>query len=147
MTSTGGRRAAWTRRRSDWGHPLTIVVALALAAGFLVLAAPPIIRFAAFLFAGGVWRDLLGAALVSLFVGLALAVVVGSFDPPASRGAAAAPAADRSRGPLWFLVCILIAIGPAACILVALIASGALVDIIDWVGDRISEVRGVQSGS
>lgn len=146
MSSSGQRPSARSRRRAGWRHPLAIIIGLAILAGILALALPPIVRFAAFLFAGDVWRALTGVALISLLAGfLLVAVVGGASDRRRSPSDAGAIKEDRSRAPLWTLVWILLVLVPVACILVALIASGALLDIIEWVGDRISEIRGAQS--
>jgi hypothetical protein len=145
MSTASERTSAWIRRRSQRRQPLGIFIALVGAAVFLALALPPIVRFAAFLFAGDVWRDLLGVALVSLLAGLALAAVIAAFDRPPRPGESGAKREDRSRGPLWALAGILIGLVPIGCILVALIASGTLSDVVGWVSDRVAEIRGAQS--
>ena len=127
-------------------NPLAIAAGLALVAVFLFFALPPVIGFLAFLFAGDTWRALTGAALICFLLGLALAAAIGFFErgrPPDASGEAPA---RRTRGPLWTLVWLLILAAPA-CLLVALVASGTLLDVIDWVGDRVSEIRGAQGSS
>jgi hypothetical protein len=135
----------WVAVRRESGTSLLwMAFGLAVTCVFLFFALPPLISFISFLLSGDIWRGLLAAALISLLVGLALAVLMGLLaeGTEASPGASGRPA--RSRGLLWSLVWILILVAPVACILVALIASGALVEIINWVGDRISNIRDAQ---
>jgi hypothetical protein len=94
---------------------------------------------------GDIWRALCGVALISLFVGLGLAAVIGTFErgkPSEHRG----EAMPRRKGRIWTLVWIFLLATPA-CLIVALIASGVLVDCIQWSGDRIGEIREAQSSS
>lgn len=133
-------------RESKWTQPIVLVVALVVVIGFLILAGPPIVRFIDFLLSGDIWRALLGAALICFLLGLALAAVVGFFAERSDDSAApGAVRQSRPRGALWTLTWILVLVVPAACVLVALVASGVLLDVIDWAGDRIAEIRGAQS--
>jgi hypothetical protein len=146
MVHCKGCRASFSSTRGQGPTRALVLLAAALVAiGFLVLALPPIVRFTTFLLSGDVWRGLLAAALISLLVGLALLIIVGSLDRPTPSDPVRELRPTRSRASLWSLAWILVALVPVACILVALVASGALLDIIDWAGDRVSEIRGAQS--
>jgi hypothetical protein len=122
---------------------VAVVIGSAFAIGITVLALPPIIGFVVFLMSGDIWRALCGVALISLFVGLGLAAVIGFFErgkPSEPRG----EATPRGKGRIWMLPWVFLLATPA-CLIVALIASGALVDCVQWSGDRISEIRSAQS--
>jgi hypothetical protein len=132
-------------RRPSRPNPVAVVIGSAFAIGITILVLPPVIRFVVFLMSGNIWRALCGVALISFFVGLGLAVVIGFFQrgkPSEPRG----EATPRRKGRIWVLPWVFLLATPA-CLIVALIASGVLVDCVQWSGDRISEIRGAQSSS
>jgi hypothetical protein len=132
-------------RRPSRSDPVAVVIGSAFAIGITVLVLPSIIRFVDFLMSGNVWRALCGVALISFFVGLGLAAIIGFFE----RGKASEPrdgSTPHRKGRIWMLAWVFIVATPA-CLIVALIASGALVDCVQWSGDRISEIREAQSSS
>jgi hypothetical protein len=133
------------QRRSSRPNPVAVVIGSAFAIGIAILVLPPVIRFVVFLMSGNIWRTLCGVALISLFVGLGLAAVIGFFErgqPSETRG----ETTPRRKGRIWMLAWVFLLVTPV-CLIVALVASGALVDCIQWSGDRISEIRDAQSSS
>jgi hypothetical protein len=67
-------------RRPSRTSPVAVAIGFAFAAVIAILIFPPVIRFIVFLMSGGVWRALTGIALISFFVGLALAAVLGFLE-------------------------------------------------------------------
>jgi len=133
------------QRRPSRPNPVAVAIGSAFAIGITILVLPPVIRFIVFLMSGNIWRTLCGVALISLFVGLGLAAVIGFFErgKPSELGG---EATARRKGRIWMLVWVFLLATPA-CLIVALVASGALEDCIQWSRDRINEIRGVQSSS
>lgn len=132
-------------RRPSRSSPVAVAIGFAFAVGIAILALPPVIRFIVFLMSGDVWRALTGVALISLFIGLALAAVLGFLERGQSPEALD-EARPRRKGWGWMLVWACLLAAPV-CLVVALVASGALMDSIHWSRDRIDEIRGAQNSS
>lgn len=132
-------------RRPSRPSPVAVAIGFAFAAVIAILIIPPVIRFIVFLMSGDVWRALTGVALISFLVGLALAGVLGFLDRNQSPEALD-ETRPRRKGWGWVLVWAFLLATPA-CLVVALVASGVLLDIVNWSRDRIDEIRGAQNSS
>lgn len=132
-------------RRPSRSSPIAIAIGFAFAAVITILVLPPVIRFIVFLMSGDVWRALTGVALISLLLGLALAAVLGFLERNHSPEALD-EARPRRKGWAWMLVWACFLATPV-CLVVALVASGVLMDSVHWSGDRIDEIRGAQNSS
>lgn len=132
-------------RRPSRPSPVAVAIGFAFAAGIAILILPPVIRFIVFLMSGDVWRALTGVALISFLVGLALAAVLGFLERGQSPEALD-EARPRRKGWGWMLVWACLLAAPV-CVVVALVASGVLIDSVHWSRDRINEIRGAQNSS
>lgn len=130
-------------RRPSRPSPVAVAIGFAFAAGIAILILPPVIRFTVFLMSGDVWRALTGVALISFLVGLALAAVLGFLERGQSPEALD-EARPRRKGWGWILVWACLLATPV-CLVVALVASGVLMDSVHWSRDRINEIRGAQN--
>ena len=132
-------------RRPSRASPVAVAIGFAFAAVIAILILPPVIRFIVFLMSGDVWRALTGIALISFLVGLALAAVLGFLERGQSPGALD-ETRPRRKGWGWMLVWACLLVAPV-CLVVALVASGVLMDSVHWSRDRIDEIRGAQNSS
>jgi hypothetical protein len=132
-------------RHPSRSSPLAVAIGIAFAAVIAIFVLPPAIRFIVFLMSGDLWRALTGVALISFLVGLALAGLLGFLERNQSPEALDEARPGR-KGWAWMLVWACLLATPV-CLVVALVASGALLDIVHWSGDRINEIRGAQDSS
>ncbi len=113
-------------------NPIALGVAVVVAAAAAILILPPVVRFFAFLFNGDVWRAMIGVALLALIAGVLIAGFLGRSD-------------TRRGGQMRKVGLFLILLSPA-CVLVALVASGWLIDGIDWIDDAVPAIRKFLAG-
>jgi hypothetical protein len=132
-------------RRPSRASRVAVAIGFVFATGIAILILPPVIRFIVFLMSGDLWRALTGVALISFLVGLALAAVLGFLERNQSPGPLDEVRPHR-KGWGWMLVWAFLLAAPV-CVVVALVASGVLMDSVHWSRDRINEIHGAQNSS